>query len=284
MNYAPGVLAYLSQADSSGEVYLASGIRPVQRTGETMRTIGETVMTPDDIRETLSFLHSHAPAGKMGIENEGLFSFGIPKRGRFRVSFITQRGSYVVRIVKIPMEVPSPESLIDDRAVANRVVSAFSGFRRGVLLISGSPLATINALVYGLVEGMVVKEQKVVVLIEHDTTYLLRHGKSIVVQCEYGPDNETIENTLRSAMMIAPDMIYVHDLSARADLDMVIKAAKSRVMVLAAISGLDTDRLFPGGKWLDDPELLCGWWNAEASPQAGKLRLDMDYGTRGNLT
>lgn len=284
MNYAPGILAFLAQCDSCCEVFLATGVRPVQRTCDEMRTIGETVMTQDDIRETLSFLHSHAPGGKVGIENEGVFSFGIPKRGRFRVSYITQRGSFVVRILKIPMVVPEPASLIDDSAVASRVMASFANFRRGLLIISGDPLPSINTLVYGLVEGMVTKEQRVVVLIEHDTTFLLKHGKSIVVQCEYGPGNETMGNTLRSAMMIEPDIIYVCGISDRTDLNLLLKSAKSRLFVVAAVSGMDADRLFPNGKGLDDPELSCGWWNVEPSPESGKIRLDMDYGKRGQLS
>jgi hypothetical protein len=76
-------------------------------------------------------------------------------------------------------------------------------------------------------------------------------------------------------------MIYVHGLFERSDLDVLLKAVKSRIFVVAAVSGMDADRLFPKGNCLDDPELCCGWWNMEPLPESGKVRLDMDYGKRG---
>lgn len=283
MNYAPGILAFLSQCTESCEVFMASGTRPLQRTGDTMRAIDESVMTPDDIRETLVFLRGHAQSSKQNIDKEGVFSFGIPQRGRFRVSFTTQRGSYLARIVRIPAEIPTPASLIDDRATASRAMAAFKTFQRGVLIVSGSPLPVINMLVYGLLELVVANEQRVVVIVEHETTFLLKHGKSVVAQCEYGPDNETIESTIRSSMMIAPDIIYVHDLSARDDLDAALKAAKAHAFVVVAMEGLDADRLFAGGAWTGDPGLLCGWWKVKASAVPGKIRMDINNDARGKV-
>jgi twitching motility protein PilT len=245
-----------------------------------MRPVDESVMTPDDIRETLTFLRGHVLGGKQNMEKVDVFSFGIPQRGRFRVSFITQRGSYVARIVRIPGEVPPPASIIDDRVTADRAMAMFKTLRRGLLLISGAPLSRLNALVYGLIEKGAASEQRVVTIIEHDTTFLLKHGKSIVVQCEYGPDNETIESTIRSAMMLAPDTIYIHDLSARADLESALKAAKAHVLVVVTMSTLDADRLFPGGVWGGDPQLLCGWWKAEEAAVEGKIRLNLDGGVK----
>lgn len=276
MNYAPGILAYLSQCAESCEVFLAPGTRPMQRTGSGMRPIDESVMSPDDIRETLTFLRGHVPGGKQNMDKVDVFSFGIPQRGRFRVSFITQRGSYVARIVRIPGEVPQPVSIVDNRATADRAMAMFRGLRRGVLLISGVPLPLTNTLVYGLIEGGAASEQRVVAIIEHNTTFLLKHGKSIVVQCEYGPDNETIESAIRNAMMLAPDTIYIHELSARDDFEAALKAAKAHVLVVVAMTKLDADRLFPGGVWGADPQLLCGWWKVEESAEEGKIRLNLE--------
>jgi twitching motility protein PilT len=282
MNVAPGVLAFLAQCDAECEVYLAPGAKPVQRMGDNMRIIDEMVMSPDDVRETLTFLHSHAPGGKSGYGSEGVFSFGMPKRGRFRVSYITQRGSFVVRIVKIPVNIPLLFSLVEESTVAELAMSTFAGLSRGVLMVSGAPLSNVNALIYGLLQSVVEFEQKVVVIVEHDITYLLKHGKSIVVQCEYGPDNQTVESCLRSAMMIAPDIIYVHDLSTKSDMDMIMQIAKSRVLLVVAVSEVDTDRLLPDGRLGGTADMLSGWWNVETL-DTGKLRLDLDYCSKGNL-
>ncbi|MCX6996683.1 MAG: hypothetical protein NTV49_06270, partial [Kiritimatiellaeota bacterium] len=207
MNYAPGILDYLAQSPDFTEVLLAPGAMPLQRAPDGMKSIGDTALNEQDVRDTLATLTTHA-AGVSAGGKHGVFSFGMPQRGRFRVAFMTQRGSLVASIIKIPGEVPRVDQLVAaDQAAA--VEKNFLSFRSGLLLVAGPSSMLTNVLVYALLRSLSEQAQRVVFILEAGITFLLRHGRSLVLQSELGSDVDSIEEGLRAALTLEPSVIYI---------------------------------------------------------------------------
>jgi hypothetical protein len=104
---------------------------PMERKEGKLVRFTPVVLTSKDIRDTLVALKSHA-SGLLGpLGKEGSFSFSIHKSGRFRVAYMTQRGSYVISIIKTPFEIPTIEELCQDPSHVikeiNRIVGDLSG-------------------------------------------------------------------------------------------------------------------------------------------------------------
>jgi twitching motility protein PilT len=275
MNYAPAVLAYLSQTDEFAEVLLVPGKQPVERTPNGLRPIGDNPMSALDVRDTLSTLMSHAPGGTTNLNKQGILSFGMPDRGRFRISYFTQRGSLVVSILHIPLKVPHLAALLGDEAAALAAEKAFLTFRSGLLVVTSPVPALANALVYALLNTINEADARVLFILEPYTSFLLRHKRSVVIQCEVGADVENVEHGIRTAFALSPDVLYVRDVANPADLRLVFKAAEAQVFTVLTASLMDSETLFPNNRVAIDRALLRGFWNVDRTDK-GRLRLLME--------
>jgi Tfp pilus assembly ATPase PilU len=107
LNYASKILDHLTQEDRFSQVLMVAGAPAVEKTNGEVRLILNTILTSDDIQETLSTFASHCRRRSSSqIGSHGVFAFGIPDRGRFRVHHLTQRGSLTLTIQRMPFDIP----------------------------------------------------------------------------------------------------------------------------------------------------------------------------------
>ena len=113
MNYAGKILAYLGEPNRFSQVLLIAGAPPVEKVGTQLRIVINTVLTPEDIRDTLAIFASHARrSGSSDMGGQGVFAFGLPNQGRFKIHYLTQRGSIFVSIQRMPFDIPKLEKLL----------------------------------------------------------------------------------------------------------------------------------------------------------------------------
>jgi len=190
MNYAPQILNYLGSVSTVSEVFLAPNASPMERREGKLIRFMPVVLTSEDIRDTLVALKSHASGSLGPLGKEGSFSFGIHKSGRFRVTYITQRGSYVISIIKTPFEVPTIEELCQDPPHVikeiNRIVGDLSG---RCVIITGKDHIKASMFAYSLLQHVSIN--------------------FLVIQREIGTDVESLQEGLGDAMLIKPDILYI---------------------------------------------------------------------------
>jgi twitching motility protein PilT len=210
MNYAPQILNYLGSVSTVSEVFLAPNASPMERREGKLIRFMPVVLTSEDIRDTLVALKSHASGSLGPLGKEGSFSFGIHKSGRFRVTYMTQRGSYVISIIKTPFEVPTIEELCQDPPHVikeiNRIVGDLSG---RCVVIMGKDHIKASMFAYSLLQHVSINFSKVIYILEEPLNYLLKHGNSLVIQREIGTDVESLQEGLGDAMLIKPDILYI---------------------------------------------------------------------------
>ena len=62
---------------------------------------------------------------------------------------------------------------------------------------------------YSLLQHVSIHFSKVIYILEKPLNYLLKHGNSLVIQREIGIDVESMQEGLRDAMLIKPDIFYI---------------------------------------------------------------------------
>ncbi len=210
MNYAPQIINYLGGSNTASEVFLVPNASPMERRGGKLVRFMPLVLTSEDIRDTLVALKSYASGLLSPLGKEGSFSFSIHKVGRFRVAYMTQRGSYVISIIKIPFEIPPIENLCQDPPHVikeiNRIVGDLPSY---CVLITGMDYIKASMFAYSMLQHVSINFSKVMYILEKPLSYLLKHGNSLVIQREIGTDMESLQEGLRDAILINPDILYV---------------------------------------------------------------------------
>ncbi|ADC88981.1 Tfp pilus assembly protein pilus retraction ATPase PilT-like protein [Thermocrinis albus DSM 14484] len=234
MNYAPEILSYMSSSKDITEVLLVPKAPPTERREGKLIKFMDVVLSADDVRDTLVALRTHAPTLMGPLGREGSFSFGMHGVGRFRVSYITQRGSYVVSIIKTPMEIPRLYTLCEDEGIIPRLEELLRLSHQRLYVIKGRDPIRTSTFVYSLLQHIVNTMSKVIFVLEKNLTFLLKHGSSLVVQREVGLDVESFEEGLLDAMRINPDILYINfqDVMSQRELDLLVRLSHMGTVVL----------------------------------------------------
>jgi twitching motility protein PilT len=271
MNYAPSILELLAKSPDLTEVLFTSGTLPMRRDRSGMTPAGDAPFSDQDVRDTLTALIAHSKTIAPKARN-GVFSFGIPQRGRFRVGFMMQRGSFVASILKIPFEVPHLADQMADPAEAAALQEKFLAYRGGLLLITGATPMAANLFAFALLSAYNASLQRTMCLIEHGLTFLLRHQRSFVLQIEIGTDVETGNEALHAALNLNPDLIYVRDITMPGELDPLLRAVEAHVFTVATCPVLDAATLMARAREVLPAHNVLGLWQLDYTENE-KLRV-----------
>ncbi|RLJ69902.1 twitching motility protein PilT [Hydrogenivirga caldilitoris] len=214
MNIAPEILNYLSERREFTEVILAPKASPVERRERGVEKIIDVILSPDDIRDTLVSLRSHTPTSLGPLGKEGFFSFGMPDVGRIRVTYLTQRGSYVVSIVKVPYDIPDLRDIIPSHEKLEELFSTLYNYN-GILAIIGKSFVVHNLFSYALLKELCARESGLIYVLERPITYLIKHSNSIVIQREVGVDVDSFDEGIEEALFMHPEIIYISDITIK---------------------------------------------------------------------
>lgn len=235
MNYSSKILSYLTGEERYSQVLLVAGAPPVEKIGTEFRIVINTVLTPDDIRDTLATLASHARrTGPAELGSHGVFSFGMPNLGRFRVHYLTQRGSDLVSIQRMPLDIPKLADLLADPSQIALVEDMLKQPDGGFVFITGPSPVALSRFAYSVLSHVNDTRNTVVCIYEQTLSYVLRHRNSVVIQVEAGTDTPTLEEGIKGGLFLSPDMIYARDCRTRQELSALICAAETGTLVLSS--------------------------------------------------
>lgn len=270
MNYAPQVMDLLCQRDRSTGALLVSGVPGMLREPSGLQPFTENRLNTDDVLETLTTLMGRLPIGSTHLERQGTFSISVPQRGRFRVAYITQRGGYALTITQIPLDAPALEEVFDS-ATAARAGAEFMRFTSGLLVLASSQPLAANRAAYALLDHLNRDRQCVITTVEPYVSYLVKHQKGVVLQCEIESDVTTMEDGVNSALLVGTQVIYIRGISDAEALRPALAGAKSNVLVVISVSRSDLPAIFPGGVMPVEANLRLGVWHVESEPGGESL-------------
>lgn len=102
--------------------------------------------------------------------------------------------------------------------------------------------------------------------------FLLKHNRSIVVQCETGTDIATLEQGIRAGFSVNANVMFARAVTARGDFECLRKAAQMGAFVVTTLSPLDVDEFMPARERPAGGGVLFDLWRVEKQ-ERGRLEL-----------
>ncbi|MBI4408135.1 MAG: type IV pilus twitching motility protein PilT [Gemmatimonadetes bacterium] len=157
-------------------------------------------------------------------------SWGAPGVGRFRVNILRQRGSLMIVMRVIPIEIPTVEDL-----KLPSVLSRIAEHERGLVLVTGVTGSGKSTTLAAMLLHINRNFHKHIVTLEDPIEFLHRDVNSSITQREVGLDTESFASGLRAALREDPDVILVGEMRDTETIDTALKAAETGHLVFSTL-------------------------------------------------
>ena len=157
-------------------------------------------------------------------------SWGIPGVGRFRVNIMKQRGSPVIVMRAIPIEIPSVEDL-----GLPPIINQIAAFERGLVLVTGVTGSGKSSTMAAIVNWINRNKQLHVVTLENPIEFLHRDNQSSITQRDIGTDTDSFATGLRSVLRQDPDVILIGEMRDKITIETALKAAETGHLVISTL-------------------------------------------------
>ena len=188
-------------------------------------------LTQDQIRQiALQLIPHQKERDALDDINDYDCSWGAPGIGRFRVNLLRQRGTLMIVMRVIPIEIPTFEQL-----ELPKVLSDVSMHERGLILVTGvtgSGKSTTLAAMVGYLNG---NRRRHIITLESPIEFLHRDNQCSITQREVGTDTDSFETGLRAALREDPDVILIGEMRDTLTIDTALKAVETGHLVLSTL-------------------------------------------------
>lgn len=157
-------------------------------------------------------------------------SWGAPGIGRFRVSILRQRSSFMVVMRVIPFKVPTVTEL-----ALPSVLERLALTERGMVLVTGVTGSGKSSTLAAMISHINTNAEKHIVTLEEPIEFLHRDVRSSITQREIGVDTETFRQGLKAALRQDPDVIVLGELRDPETIDTAMKAAETGHLLMATV-------------------------------------------------
>ena len=212
------------------DIHIQAGLPPVYRVQKRLIQKGGVRLGPQETEELVFSLMTDQQKQIFREKLDHDFSCAVPGRGRFRVNVFRQRDSVAAALRRIPIEVPSLESLGLPASMAD-----FAQLKRGFVLITGAAGHGKSTTIAALIDRINRERQLHVVTIEDPIEYLFLHKQSVVVQRELGSDVGSFAGGLRAALREDPDVVFVGEMRDFQTIEAALTAAETGHLVFSTL-------------------------------------------------
>jgi twitching motility protein PilT len=157
-------------------------------------------------------------------------SWGLPGIGRFRVNIMKQRGSPMIVMRVIPIEIPS----IDDLGLPP-IIQRIANHERGMILVTGVTGSGKSSTMAAMINWMNQNKKLHIVTLENPIEFLHRDNQCSITQRDIGTDTESFVSGLRSVLRQDPDVILIGEMRDKITIETALKAAETGHLVISTL-------------------------------------------------
>lgn len=230
---APKVEILLEQVikKDASDLHLQVGLPPMLRIDGALEPVeGAGALSDKDTEHLVMRLLDEDQKAQLLKDKELDFSFSFGEYGRFRVNAFHERGQLAAALRLIPTQIRSLEDL-----GMPKVVSTFSTFPRGLVLVTGPTGSGKSTTLAAIVDQINREQARHIITIEDPIEYVHKSQKSIVVQREVHFDTYSFGAALRSSLREDPDVVLVGEMRDLETIAAAITLAETGHLVLATL-------------------------------------------------
>lgn len=161
-------------------------------------------------------------------------SWGLQGVGRFRVSILRQRGSFMIVMRVIPVEIPSLAAL-----GLPPLATDIASLEQGLVLVTGATGSGKSTTQAAMLDHMNKTMRRHIVTLENPIEFLHRDANCSVTQREVGIDTDSFRVGLRAALRQDPDVILIGEMRDTESIDIALKAAETGHLVISTLHTRD---------------------------------------------
>jgi twitching motility protein PilT len=157
-------------------------------------------------------------------------SWGLPGIGRFRVNIMKQRGSPMIVMRVIPIEIPTIEDL-----GLPPTIQTIANHERGMILVTGVTGSGKSSTMAAMIDWMNRNKRLHIVTLENPIEFLHRDNQCSITQRDIGTDTADFVSGLRAVLRQDPDVILIGEMRDKVTIDTALKAAETGHLVLSTL-------------------------------------------------
>ncbi len=220
--------------ERASSLHLSSGAEPLMRVNGSLTPAVARRFSAAQVENLVMGLLSPDRRRQLKQSRNLDFALAIPELGRWRVNVHFQRGHVEAVFNSVDLSIPTVESLGLPDSIRHLALS-----RSGLLIVTGPKGSGKTTTLAALIDTINHETSRVIVTIEDPVEYLHDNHRSIIRQREVGADAESFSDALQQAMRQDPNVIVLSDIRDAATLDLVLHAAETGYLVLAAMNTHD---------------------------------------------
>jgi twitching motility protein PilT len=189
------------------------------------------LLTPEQTREVaMRLIPNERDRNNIDRITDYDCAWGVPGLGRFRVNILKQRGSFMIVLRIIPVEIPK----FDDLGLP-QVVADIASLPRGLILVTGVTGSGKTTTQAAMINHINQNFRKHVITLENPIEYLHRDINCSITQREVGADTSSFQTGLRAALREDPDVILIGEMRDTETIDTAIKATETGHLVISTL-------------------------------------------------
>ncbi|MCF7907768.1 MAG: type IV pilus twitching motility protein PilT [Candidatus Omnitrophica bacterium] len=219
-----------TQDKGASDLHLSADNPPIFRVDGKL-SIGE--FDPLNSEETKHLIYSMLNNEQKALferDKELDFSFALPDMDRYRVNVHIQKGSVEAAMRRVPMEIPSIDSLgLPD------VVYDFVKRPNGLVLVTGPTGTGKSTTLASMIDFINKEREEMVICVEDPIEFIHVNKKSIIKQREVYSDTHSFPEALKRILRQDPDVIVVGEMRDLDTISTTLTAAETGHLVLATL-------------------------------------------------
>ncbi len=224
-------------ARNASDIHIRAGDVVYARVDGELVPLDTTVLSALNTYEmTMHILATSQNAPQIDEVHDYSGPWSAPGIGRFRLSLLKQRSSFMVVLRVIPDVLPTFESLSLPPALTSIALAEF-----GIILVAGTPGTGRSSTIAAFVNHLNTQSprRRHVVSVEKAIRYLHRNHRCAVTQREVGIDTDSYLTGVKAAMDQDADVIVIGDLATPELTELAVRSAEQGRLVIAKVRAND---------------------------------------------
>ena len=191
-------------------------------------------LTPDQTKQIAVHLMPEEDKGKIDAVKDYDCSWAAEGIGRFRVNIMRQRGSFMIVMRVIPLDVPTFEKL-----QLPQILAKIAQAERGMILVTGVTGSGKSSTMAAMINYMNQHSNRHILTLENPIEFLHKDINCAITQREIGSDTSDFKQGLKSALRQDPDVIMIGEMRDAETIDTALKAAETGHLLISTLHTAD---------------------------------------------